>query len=155
MRWDKKKNISKENVDTEETNTSDTWVGETLNPKQELFCQIYSSDGSCFGNWVDSYMEVYDIDQEKPNWYKTACTNASRLLSNAKVYNRINELLEEQWLNDWFVDKQLLFLISQHDEKVTKLWAIKEYNKLKARITEKIEHSGKVSFSDFMKGLED
>lgn len=135
-----KKTSSENIVETEEgIKTSDTWVGETLNPKQELFCQIYSSDGSCFGNGVDSYMEVYDVDKSKPNWYKTACAAASRLLSNVKICKRINELLEEQWLNDGFVDKQLLFLLSQHDEKSVKLWAIKEYNALKARITQKIE----------------
>lgn len=127
-----------DNIEEEDQNN----VGETLNPKQELFCELYTSQQEFFGNWVQSYLEVFNIDRGKSNWYKTACVNASRLLSNAKVYNRINELLEEQGLNDQFVDKQLLFLISQQDDKTNKLSAIKEYNKLKARITEKLDVSG-------------
>ena len=62
------------------------------NERQERFCQLYASDKEFFGNGVETYLEVYDIDRSKPNWYKTACTCASKLLSNAKVYNRINEL---------------------------------------------------------------
>lgn len=105
-----------------------------LNQKQERFCQLYTSDETFFANWAQAYLEVYDIDRSKPNWYKTACVQASKLLANAKVFNRINDLLEENGLNDGFVDKQLLFLISQHEDKWSKLWAIREYNSLKARI---------------------
>ena len=111
-----------------------------LNPKQEKFCQLYTADINCFWNWVEAYLNAwYDIDKSNKNWYKTACVCASQLLSIPKVLNRINELLEEQGLNDAFADKQLLFLLSQHCDFTNKLWAIKEYNKLKGRITEKIE----------------
>jgi hypothetical protein len=112
-----------------------------LNLKQEAFCQLYATEKEFFGNGVESYMEVYDIDTSKPNWYKSACAAASRLLSNVKVSKRINELLEEQGLNDSFVDKQLKFLLTQHADFKSKLGAIKEYNKLKQRITEKIDHT--------------
>lgn len=116
---------------------------EKLNPKQEKFCQLYATEREFFGNGVESYLEVYDVDRTKPNWYKTACSLASRLLSNAKVIDRINQLLEETGLNDTFVDKQLRFLITQHSDFANKLGAIKEYNKLKQRITEKIDHTTK------------
>lgn len=116
---------------------------ESLNLKQEEFCRLYATEREFFGNGVESYMEVYDIDTSKPNWYKSACAAASRLLSNVKVAERINEILEEQGLNDNFVDKQLKFLITQHAEFGSKLGAIKEYNKLKQRITEKIDHTTK------------
>lgn len=122
-------------------------IEETLNPKQLAFCELYASDSSCFGNWVASYLEVYDIDKSKPNWYKTACQAASRLLSNVKVYSKINSLLEEQGLNDQFVDKQLLFLISQQSDLTNKVQAIKEYNKLKKRITDKIETDSKIEIT--------
>lgn len=114
-------------------------MGEELNLNQEKFCQLYTTNNDCFGNWVQAYLAVYDIDKANKNWYKTACVCASQLLSIPKVLNRINELLEEQGLNDAFADKQLLFLLSQHCDFTNKLWAIKEYNKLKGRITEKIE----------------
>ena len=111
-----------------------------LNEKQELFCKTYtSSDRELFGNGVQSYIEVYDPDTSKPNWYKSACASASQLLSSIKVCNRINELLETGGLNDQNVDKQLLFLINQHAEFHSKIKAISEYNKLKSRIVDKAE----------------
>lgn len=113
------------------------------NARQEMFCRLYATDKEFFGNGVESYLEVYDIDRSKPNWYKTACVNASRLLGNAKVFNRINELLTEGGLNDAFVDKQLLFLISQQVDLGAKGNAIREYNKLKKRITDKIDLTSK------------
>ena len=115
---------------------------ERLNLKQEEFCQLYATEEEFFGNGVETYLEVYEIDKTKPNWYKTACSAASRLLRNGKVCQRINTLLEEGGLNDQFVDKQLVFLITQHSDFTNKLGAIKEYNKLKQRITDKLEHSG-------------
>lgn len=117
-----------------------------LTLKQEAFCQAFvCQDKDLFWNGVQCYIEVYDPDTSKPNWYKTACSSASQILSNIKVIHRINDLLEEWWLNDNFVDKQLLFLVQQHEDKKAKLWAIKEYNNLKKRITKKIEHSWEVS----------
>lgn len=110
-----------------------------LNPRQEKFCKLYVSE-EFFGNGVQTYIEVYEIDQSKPNWYRSACSAASRLLSEVKVCERINELLDDQGLNDQYVDKQLLFLVTQHADFGSKLGAIREYNKLKQRITEKFEH---------------
>lgn len=126
----------------------DEFIWETLTLRQEQFCRLYALEGRFFGNWAACYEEVYDIDKSKANWYKTVCAAASRLLSNVKVFNRINELLDENGLNDVFVDKQLLYLLSQHDDKSSKLWAIKEYNKVKWRIQQKIEHSGSFSLLD-------
>lgn len=114
-----------------------------LNLKQEKFCQLYASEEEFFGNGVQAYIEAYEPDTSKPNWYKTACASASQLLSNIKVCERINQLLEEQGLNDQNVDKQLLFLINQHADFKSKVAAIKEYNKLKSRIVEKIDHTTK------------
>ena len=106
-------------------------------PKQEKFCQLYATETDFFGNGVQSYVEAYEVDTTKPNWYKSACSSASRLLSSVKVIKRINEILEETGLNDAFTDKQLSFLIAQHADFTNKLGAIKEYNKLKQRITDK------------------
>jgi hypothetical protein len=110
-----------------------------LNQQQEKFCQLYATDREFFGNGVETYLEVYDINKTKPNWYKTACAAASRLLSNVKVCERISELLEENGLNDVHVDKQLLFLINQYSDFSSKIAAIREYNKLKQRIIEKTD----------------
>jgi len=126
-------------------------IWETLTKRQEIFCRLYATDKEFFGNWVKAYLEVYDIDTSRKGWYQTACVCASKLLSNAKVFNRINILLEEQGLNDAFVDKQLLFVISQHDDLTNKMSAVKEYNKLKQRITDKIS----LEWNPFSKILEE
>lgn len=125
-----------------------------LNPKQEEFCQLYTTDKEFFGNGVESYLEIYDIDRSKPNWYKSACSCASKLLSNAKVIDRISDLLEEGGLNDNFVDKQLKFLLTQKADFGNKMRAIAEYNKLKARITEKKELSGNVTITKILDELD-
>jgi len=116
-----------------------TETARELMVKQEKFCQLYASNEEFFGNGVQTYIEVYKPDQTKSNWYRNACSNASQLLSNTKVIDRINELLDEQGLNDTFVDKQLKFLLTQHADFTNKMAAIREYNKLKQRITEKSE----------------
>jgi hypothetical protein len=114
-----------------------------LNPKQEQFCQLYASDREFFGNGVESYIEVYQPDRSKKGWYNGACSSASRLLRSVKVCERINELLEKGGLNDQAVDKQLAFLVTQHADFGAKLGAIREYNKLKKRIVERKEVTGK------------
>lgn len=119
-----------------------------LNPKQELFCKLYATNKEFFANGVQSYIEAYDPDTSKKDWYKTACASASQLLSNIKVLNRINELLELRGLNDTFIDKQLEFLITQNTELRTKLSAIQEYNKLKQRILDKQEVTHKYEDMD-------
>lgn len=116
---------------------------ESLNAKQELFCQLYSTDREFFGNGVQTYIEVYEPNQSKPNWYKTACAAASRMLSNVKVAKRINELLEASGLNDMYVDKQLEFLITQHADFKSKLGAIREYNQLKQRVINRMDLTSK------------
>lgn len=123
-------------------------VWESLTLRQERFCQLYALDTRFMGNWVGTYLEVYDIDTSKKWWYWVCAASASRLLTNVKIYTRINTLLEEQWLNDQFVDKQLLYVISQQSDIGNKVQAIKEYNKLKQRITDKIEHSGQVAIAN-------
>src|SRR3990167_982426 len=101
------------------------------------FAKLYATDAEFFGNGVQSYIEIYEPNKNKPNWYKSVCSSASRLLSSVKVVERINELLAETGFNEAFIDKQLSFLITQHADFPTKLGAIKEFNKLKGRITEK------------------
>jgi len=112
-----------------------------LNPQQEKFCKLYATEKEFFGNGAESYTKAYELDKSKLNWYKSACSSASRLLSNVEVCIRINELLTAGGLNDQFVDKQLQFLLTQHSDFGSKLGAIREYNKLRARIIEKIDHT--------------
>ena len=108
-----------------------------LNPQQELFCQLYSSDEEFFANGTQSYIKAYQVDMSKAGAYKSAMASSCRLLSNAKILKRINEILELRGLNNPFVDKQLEFLVTQNADFGSKIRAIQEYNKLKSRIIEK------------------
>ncbi|GAB1444160.1 hypothetical protein MASR2M39_30060 [Ignavibacteriales bacterium] len=125
-----------------------------LNPKQEMFCQFYASDREFFGNGTQSYIESYEPDQTKKNWYNVARSRASELLTNPNVLNRINELFEARGLNDSFVDKQLELLITQNADFKSKVSAIREYNALKKRITQKVEHSGNLNIGSILDACE-
>lgn len=106
-----------------------------LNAKQERFCQLYATSAEFFGNGVECYMQAYGVKKT----YRVAQVNASRMLSNAIICQRISGILEENGFNDVFVDKQLKFLLTQYSDLSVKLGAIREYNKLKKRITEKVD----------------
>jgi hypothetical protein len=117
---------------------------EGLNLQQEQFCQLYvNNERELFGNGVQCYLEIYGDEYQKKNkkpmQYKVALALSSRLLTNAKVIARINELLETGGFNDENVDKQHLFLINQYADLKTKMAAIKEYNELKQRVQKKLD----------------
>lgn len=103
-----------------------------LNPKHFKFCQLYASSEEFFGNGTQSYIETYK-PKRIGNWYNSARSSASDLLTNPNILRCINHLLEMRGLNDVFVDKQLEFLVTQHADFKSKLGAIREYNQLKKR----------------------
>jgi len=109
-----------------------------LNEKQELFCKYYVSK-DFFGSGVESYAAAYGLDLTNQKDYNNAKTQASKHLTNPNILLRINEELDSAGLNDNFVDKQLLFAITQNADLSSKVRAIQEYNKLKQRIIEKLE----------------
>ncbi len=90
---------------------------------QERFCVFYVSS-EFLANGVESYAEAYGIDLTKPNTYNSAKVNASKLLTNPNVLKRINELIDLSGLNDEYVDKQLLSVITQNSELGAKVSAI-------------------------------
>ena len=110
-----------------------------LTIEQEKFCQVYATTEEFFGNGVTSYANAYGIDIRDPKQYKTAVAGASRLLTNDNVLDRINDLLDMAGFNDVSVDKELLFVMKQKNDLGAKMAGIREYNKLKTRITEKRE----------------
>jgi len=119
-----------------------TKSGHKLTPQQERFCQLYASDREFFGNGVQSYVEAYGIDTNKPGWYSVAKSGASENLTKPYLLERIEEIYEAHGLNNTFVDKQLEKLICQDADFRTKLGAIQEYNKMKGRIIDKKDISG-------------
>lgn len=129
---------------------------EKLTPEQDEFCRLYASDIECFGNGTRSYVIAYGLNPGNETDYKTAMTGASRNLEKPHIVKRINELLEAQGLNNMYVDKQLLFLISQHVDFPTKLQSIKEFNKMHGRIIDRaqLEVSDKQTIVEIVKQYE-
>ena len=116
-----------------------------LNLTHEKFCEYFATHPEFFGNAVDTYLEVFDIDTSKPNHRLTASKCASSLLKNGIILARINFFLETRLgLNDAEVDRQLAFCIAQGADMRVKLAGIKEYNALRGRVKTKLE----LSFSD-------
>lgn len=109
--------------------------------QMEMFCQYYTSPTEFFGNGVQSYAAAYNIDLAQPGAYNSCKALASSMLTRENICKRIDTLLDAGGLNDQFVDKQLLFLITQSAEFAPKLGAIKEYNKMKQRVVDKVEHT--------------
>lgn len=139
----KKRKVAHKLTDKQKQLLKELEIERTTNAKQELFCNYYASDYESFGNGVSSYIKAYGPDTKQKNWYKNACSAASQLLSNTKVCLRINELLELGVLNDTVVDKELSFVIIQKGDLTAKMTGIREYNKLKQRITDKLDLTSK------------
>jgi len=118
-----------------------------LKPKQKLFCKLYASDREFFGNGVISYIKAFDIDRDKPGQYNVARSGASDLLAKPYILDEINKLMDI-YINNETVDKELGFVILQHSDLRSKVSAIKEWNKLKARVEEKMIHKIENTLSD-------
>jgi hypothetical protein len=137
---------------------------EALKAKRELFCRYYTQNQELFGNATMAYAEAYgyeldalskegvyeEIENEdgttdhgkllEESEYDKACNvcavEASRLLRNPKIQDRITVLLNEL-LKDEVVDSQLAKLVTQDRDNPTKIAAIREYNKLRGRIIDR------------------
>lgn len=105
-----------------------------LSPQQELFCRSFVMDEEFLGNGTHSYAHAYNIPKEG-NWFKKAAVGSSRLLKSVKISNRITELLNLV-MNDATVDNELGYVITQKSDLSSKVAAIREYNKLKKRVSD-------------------
>jgi hypothetical protein len=112
-----------------------------LTLKQKRFCELYVSE-DFFANGTQSYIKAYGIDISKKGATKTAQVSASRLLSNVIVCQYIASLLDASGLNDAFVDKQRLFLITQNTDLAVKRQALVDYDKVQGRILDRVKHEG-------------
>jgi hypothetical protein len=124
-----------------------------LNPKQELFCQLYATEREFFGNGVQSYIEAYDVTVghgESKSTYDTCRAVASEMLTNPNILARIDELLELGPLSTQSADKTLAFWMTQRAFPDASMSAVKEFNKLKGRIIEKskVTYTQKLDIDD-------
>ncbi|MFA4833590.1 MAG: hypothetical protein WC619_01935 [Patescibacteria group bacterium] len=129
-------------------------ISEKLNLKQNLFCEYYSGSmgREYFGNGLQSYAAAYNLNLNKKGKVNTAKSNAYVLLTNTYILARVRELIKGQKLTEEDVDSELEFLIKQSHDFTNKLGAIKEFNKLKQRVVDKIEHTGFVATSEMSEG---
>ena len=131
-----------------------------LTPKQETFCQLYVKNSELFGNGTLAYAQAYGYDldsmdrvcktdenlayikgtSEYDMAFKVCAVCASQTLRKPKVNERVTKLLNEL-MTDEYVDSQLAKVVAQDYKLDAKVAAIREYNKLKARIIEKIDHT--------------
>ena len=116
--------------------------GRLDNLKWELFAQEYVKPGNWFLNGGHAYSVVYGLDYEKDN--DTCRVNASKLLTNTNIMNRIMCFLSEAGLNDATVANRLKEILLD-DDKNASLKAADLYYKYIKRFGEKIELSGEVS----------
>lgn len=121
-------------------NTEDD--GRLSNLRWELFAQEYVKPGEWFLNGGHAYSVVYGLDYEKDN--DTCRVNASKLLTNTNIMNRIMMLLSEGGLNDATVANRLKEILLDNDKNAS-LKAMDIYYKYIKRFGEKIELSGEVS----------
>ena len=137
----KRKAVKKKEIDELATKLREKSEELGLNPKQKRFSEIYINpeESKNFGNLTLAYQEAYDIDKTKKGWYDVCSVNGSRLIRNAKIIAYTNFLLGLQGLNDAFVDNELLYVLKQREDLPSKMAAVREWNKVKGRITDRIE----------------
>lgn len=113
-------------------------VKKWLNPKQEFFCQLYATNIEYLGNWTQAYAMAYWKDLDDPKENKASRNWAYENLTKPDILERIREL-QNDFLSEEMVDKELSFVALQRADLSSKMRAISEFNKLKKRITEKME----------------
>jgi len=112
-----------------------------LTLKQIKFCEEYITPGEFFGNGFHSYVISYNVNLNEPGANTRARTGASTLLTKHHILDYVSFLMEDVGFNDANMDKELFFVSKQNADLTAKVNAIKEYNKLKGRIEEKVRLS--------------
>lgn len=112
-----------------------------LSPQQELFCLLYVKDKECFSNATRAYVRAYDV---KSNQVDSARKSSSRLLINVDIAKRIASILDG-CLDREIVDRELSKIILQDFDLSAKVAGIREYNRIRSRITDRLE--GNFTFS--------
>ena len=107
--------------------------------KIEEFAKVYVSKENA-GDPVAAYLQAYDLPQSKA---KNIKSKAYHLLREPRVMEKVENLWQEQieilGLTDHAVDMQLAALIHQCGDFRLKLDAIKEYNRLRQRVIDKLD----------------
>ena len=144
-----------------------------LSPPQEAFCRYFI--GVDFNNGTRAYARAYGYENELSEYddlnelsetkrrelgkqerfeelqlkYNNWRAAAPRLLTLVSVERRVNELLLETF-DENKVDAEHAWVIKQKRDLPSKIAAIREFNKLKGRITDKVKVTNTFSLSDIL-----
>lgn len=139
-----------------------TKTKDKLNLKQELFCRYYTQNPELFGNATLAYAEAYGYDlqslsrirlkdengreiigsSEYDKSYNVCSVNGYKLLIKTHIQEFMRKCRLEMKTND-VIDSELIKIILQDHDRPSKISAIREYNKLEKRVSEKLELTGK------------
>lgn len=125
------------------SNTDDGSDGALKNLKWEAFAQEYVKPGKWFLNGSHAYSVVYGLNYEDEKDNDTCRVNASKLLTNTNIMDRIMVFLSEGGLNDATVANRLKEILLDNDKNAS-LKAMDIYYKYIKRFGDKIELSGEV-----------
>jgi len=148
------------------------------NPKWELFTHLYSGhhNSQLFGNGTQCYSLAFgyterivkaqeiieDLNIKREAGYtvkvkaqeaairrmkNTCAVEAARILINPKIRTRCDWLLRSTISTD-FSDQELQYVIAQRHDLTSKVQAIKEHNRVKQRVSDKIEGELVVRWED-------
>jgi hypothetical protein len=125
------------------SNADDGLDGALKNLKWEAFAQEYVKPGKWFLNGSHAYSVVYGLNYEDEKDNDTCRVNASKLLTNTNIMDRIMVFLSEGGLNDATVANRLKEILLDNDRNAS-LKAMDIYYKYIKRFGDKIELSGEV-----------
>jgi len=128
-----------------------------LTLKEERFCYFYVKNEVTRGNGTQAYATAYEINLEKlsdeipldkgekvivrsprSKAENVCAVEAVRMLRKPKISDLCSKLLNDMLKNE-IVDGELAKVIFQDGDLSAKMAGIREYNRLKKRITEKVE----------------
>lgn len=107
-------------------------ISKDLTEKQKLFCYLFTTDKDCFGNTTKAYRTAFNCT------YDSAKANGARLITNDSIIAYINKLLDDSF-SEKEADRALSSVMRQTKDLPSRVAAIREFNKLKQRITEKTD----------------
>lgn len=126
-----------------------------LTMKQIEFAKAYTDPTEHFGNGIAAAAKAYDLNPSDKRERAICATYANQNLKHAAIMTLVDILLDTEGLNDQYVDKQLLFLISQNADLKVKGLAIKEYNAMHNRTKKQVEVTHNNNFDFTRVGVEE
>ena len=136
-------------------------VAEKAQKRQELsikdlyFCKLYIEHDVWRGNATMCYSEAFNYNLEElskvrpkngeseyEKKHRVCRVMGARLLAKTSIQKHCNKLLKKLFTAK-AVDRELTRVMTQDEDRASKMAAIREFNKLKKRITDKLDLTSK------------